>query len=101
MSDEKNLPIERSKGELEIAHQVELAKELIALEQAKVNVEERAIQASDEQDKRIAEFSTKRLEMRDRAEKRRLDLFWRITSIILLVVVIFDFSSSLHVIFGF
>lgn len=74
MSDDGNLPAEISTNEVSRTDEVALAREFVEVEKAKVSVELKAIEASDEQDKRMAAFHTQRISLQDEADQRRVEL---------------------------
>lgn len=67
---------------------VSLAHEVVEVERAKVAVEAKAIEASNEQDKRIAEFHSRRIELDAAADQRRVVLATRVMVVLLTVVAI-------------
>ena len=74
MSDDRNLPAESTLNEMPPPDEVALAREFVEVEKAKVSVELKVIEASDEQDKRMAAFHTQRISLQDEADQRRVRL---------------------------
>lgn len=68
------LPPQRALAELPPPEVIDLAREIVEVERAKVEVEAKAIEASDDQDKRIAEFHAQRIRLDDEADQRRVQL---------------------------
>jgi len=66
--------------------QLALARDAVALERTKLDLEAKAREASAEQDKRIAAFHTRRLERDDVADQRRVKLATRTLIAIFAVV---------------
>lgn len=75
-----------------------LARDIVEVERAKVAAEAKAIEASDEQDKRIAEFHNRRLELDDAADRHRVALATR-TMIGILAVVPVPLALVLYMVF--
>ena len=77
MSDDQDLPTEADLRELPPPEVFALARDMVELEKAKVSVEVKAIEANDEQDKRMAAFHTQRIQLEDEADQRRAKMVWR------------------------
>ena len=59
---------------------------MVAVERAKIAVEAKAVEASNDQDKRMAEFHTHRIDLDDQADQRRTRLAgW--TLLVILAIV--------------
>ncbi|MCY3822231.1 MAG: hypothetical protein OXH52_23255 [Gammaproteobacteria bacterium] len=74
---EEEFPVLPPKGDLAEAappQAVALAREIVEVERAKIAVEAKAIEASDSQDKRMAEFHSQRIRLDDAADQRRIKL---------------------------
>ena len=82
MSEQDPLPSqlqeEVSPNQIPQPEAMTLVREIIELERNKLTVESKAIEASDEQDKRIAAFHTRRLQLSDEADQRRVRLVSRV-----------------------
>lgn len=77
MSDDQNLPTEADLRDVPPPEVLALAKDMVELEKAKVSAEFKAIEASDEQDKRRATFLAQRIRLEDEADQRRTKIVWR------------------------
>ncbi len=96
-----DLPAPKPPDAVHSPEEMALAERLVAVEESRSHAELKSIEASDAEDKRFAEFQTKRIELDDQADQRRINLLRQVmlcvfvfVSVVVAVVLYMSFWGS-------